>query len=71
MMRQVQDAACQVAGSIVGVSETDTARLRSGRPLGDEAEGVGDPNVLAVSHHLLAIFENASEIAASLSVAAC
>jgi hypothetical protein len=50
MMRQVQDAACQVAGSIVGVSETDTARLRSGRPLGGEAEGVEDPNVLAVCH---------------------
>jgi hypothetical protein len=71
MMRQVQDDACQVAGSIVGVSETDTARLRSGRPLGREAEGVEDPNVLAVSHHLLTIFESASEIAASRSVAAC
>jgi hypothetical protein len=30
-----------------------------------------DPNVLAVSHHLLTIFESASEIAASRSVAAC
>ena len=71
MMRQVQDAASQIAGSIVGVSETDTGRLRRGRPLGGEAEGVEDPNVLPVSNHLLTIFESASEIAASRSVAAC
>ena len=71
MMRQVQDAASQIAGSIVGVSETDAARLGRGCPLGGEAEGVEDPNVLAVSHHLLTIFESASEIAASRSVAAC
>jgi hypothetical protein len=54
-----------------GESETEPPAVAVAVHLGGEDEGVEDPNVLAVSHHLLTIFESASEIAASLSVAAC